>query len=95
MTTLYVGLALLLLCTIIIGLLRILWGPTAADRMMASQLFGTCGVAILLLLAKGLDQPVVEDIALVFALLGALSTVAFVRRAWGPATDQGEDYHGH
>lgn len=82
MSTFYVSLALLLLLTIVAGLLRIMWGPTGADRMMAAQLFGTCGVAILLLLAKGFDFPVIEDVALVFALLAALSTVAFVRRAW-------------
>ena len=92
MTSFYVGVALLLLVTIIIGLLRVLWGPTAADRMMAAQLFGTCGVAILLLLARGLEQLIIEDVALVFALLGALSTVAFVRRAWktdGLKSDKG------
>ena len=82
MMNFYVCVALLLLVTIVIGLLRVLWGPTAADRMMAAQLFGTCGVAILLLLARGLEQMIIEDVALVFALLGALSTVAFVRRAW-------------
>ncbi|MBU0680640.1 MAG: multiple resistance and pH regulation protein F [Proteobacteria bacterium] len=82
MTTLYVGLALVLLFSVIVGLLRIMWGPTAADRMMAAQLFGTCGVAILLLLSKGLGQLIVEDVALVFALLSALATVAFVRRTW-------------
>ena len=82
MSTLYVSMALFLLLTIVAGLVRIMWGPTAADRMMAAQLFGTCGVAILLLLAKGFDLPVIEDVALVFALLSALSTVAFVRRAW-------------
>jgi multicomponent Na+:H+ antiporter subunit F len=92
MTNFYVGVALLLLVTIVIGLLRVLWGPTAADRMMAAQLFGTCGVAILLLLARGLEQLIIEDVALVFALLGALSTVAFVRRAWttdGLKSDKG------
>lgn len=82
MTSFYVGVALVLLLTIIIGLLRVLWGPTAADRMMAAQLFSTCGVAILLLLARGLGKLIIEDVALIFALLGALSTVAFVRRAW-------------
>lgn len=82
MTTLYISIALLLLLTIVAGLVRIMRGPTAADRMMAAQLFGTCGVAILLLLAKGFDHSVIEDVALVFALLAALSTVAFVRRAW-------------
>jgi multicomponent Na+:H+ antiporter subunit F len=50
--------------------------------MMASQLFGTCGVAILLLLAKGMHNPVLLDIALVFALLAAMATITFVRRTW-------------
>lgn len=84
MSTLYFYLAIVLLLSVVVGLLRIMWGPTAADRMMAAQLFGTCGVAILLLLAHGLEQLVVEDVALVFALLSAVSTVAFVRRAWQP-----------
>jgi multisubunit Na+/H+ antiporter MnhF subunit len=35
-----------------------------------------------LLLAKGLDIPVLVDIALVFALLAPLATTTFVRRAW-------------
>ena len=74
--------ALILLCSIAAGMVRILKGPTAADRMMAAQLFGTCGVAILLLLAKGLDNPLLLDIALVFSLLAALTSMTFVRRAW-------------
>lgn len=82
MISLYLGLALILLLSIILGLLRIMWGPTAADRMMVAQLFGTSGVAILLLLSRALDQLIIEDVALVFAVLAALSTVAFVRRAW-------------
>ncbi len=64
------------------GMIRILKGPTAADRMMAAQLFGTCGVAILLLLAQGTGNTVLLDIALVFALFAALTTMTFVRRAW-------------
>ncbi|PLX51223.1 MAG: multiple resistance and pH regulation protein F [Desulfobulbaceae bacterium] len=95
MNTFYVSLALILLLSVAAGLLRILRGPTAADRMMAAQLFGTCGVAILLLLARGFDALIVEDVALVFALLAALSTVAFVRRAWtGKITPKGRR-HDH
>jgi multicomponent Na+:H+ antiporter subunit F len=82
MNLLYIAFAFTLLLAIAAGLIRILSGPTAADRMMAAQLFGTCGVAILLLLAKGLDIPVLVDIALVFALLAPLATTTFVRRAW-------------
>ncbi|MBU0962130.1 MAG: multiple resistance and pH regulation protein F [Proteobacteria bacterium] len=74
--------ALILLPAISTGMFRILKGPTAADRMMTAQLFGTCGVAILLLLGTGMGTPVLLDIALVFALLAALATMTFVRRTW-------------
>ena len=74
--------ALILLPVVATGMFRILRGPTAADRMMTAQLFGTCGVAILLLLSAGMNAPVLLDIALVFALLAALATITFVRRTW-------------
>ncbi len=82
MSWLHIAFALLLLLAIAVGMVRILAGPTAADRMMAAQLFGTCGVAILLLLAKGMKNAVLLDIALVFALLAAMATITFVRRTW-------------
>lgn len=74
--------ALILLPAIAAGMFRILKGPTAADRMLTAQLFGTCGVAILLLLSTGMGNIVLLDIALVFALLAALATMTFVRRTW-------------
>ena len=76
----YTGLAFVLLVTIVLGLVRILRGPSRVDRMLAAQLFGTTGVAVLLLLAQGLGQPALRDVALVFALLAAVTAVAFVRR---------------
>jgi multicomponent Na+:H+ antiporter subunit F len=78
----HLAFALFLLLTVSAGMVRILIGPTTADRMMASQLFGTCGVAILLLLSKGMNNPVLLDIALVIALLAAMATITFVRRTW-------------
>ena len=82
MTTFYFTMALIQLLLMSLGLIRVLQGPTPADRMLASQLFGTTGVAILLLLAKAMERPALNDVALVFALLAAVATVAFVRRAW-------------
>jgi len=61
---------------------RILRGPSEADRMLAAQLLGTTTVAILLLLAEAMGQPALRDVGLVFALLAAVTVVAFVRRAW-------------
>lgn len=84
--------ALILLPAIATGMFRILRGPTAADRMMTAQLFGTCGVAILLLLSAGMNNPVLLDIALVFALLAALATVTFVSRTW---RDNNKNNHGN
>ncbi|MEW6037136.1 MAG: monovalent cation/H+ antiporter complex subunit F [Pseudomonadota bacterium] len=74
-------LALFLLLNIAAGLVRVLRGPTNADRMLAAQLFGTTGVATLLLLAEAQDLPALRDVALAFALLAVLATVAFVTRA--------------
>lgn len=80
MTELYLSLSLILLLTIGIGLVRILRGPTATDRMLATQLFGTTAVAILLLLGQAADNTAIWDVALIFALLAAVAAVTFVRR---------------
>lgn len=80
MTELYIGLALILLLTIAIGLVRVLRGPTATDRMLAAQLFGTTAVAILLLLGQASGNTAIWDVALIFALLTAVAAATFVRR---------------
>ena len=82
MQTLFLTLALFLLLNLGAGMWRVLRGPTAADRMLAAQLFGTTAVAILLLLAEASGSAALRDVALVFALLAAVTAVAFVRRAW-------------
>ncbi|WP_405231044.1 monovalent cation/H+ antiporter complex subunit F [Lentisalinibacter salinarum] len=74
--------AAFLLLNLAAGLWRVMRGPTAADRMLAAQLFGTTAVATLLLLADGTQQPALRDVALVFALLAAVAAVAFVQRVW-------------
>lgn len=88
----FVAFATVLLGTVIAGLVRVERGPTPADRMLAAQLFGTGGVAALLLLSQGLQVAALRDVALVFALLAAMAAVAFVKRAWHHAqTSQSEE----
>ncbi|MEW6488430.1 MAG: monovalent cation/H+ antiporter complex subunit F [Thermodesulfobacteriota bacterium] len=82
MAELHLWLALVLLATLVAGVVRILRGPTPADRMLAAQLMATTAVAVLLLLSKGLGVRALGDVALVFALLAALTAVALVRRGW-------------
>jgi multicomponent Na+:H+ antiporter subunit F len=79
----FLTLALLLLITMSAGLIRVLIGPTAADRMMAAQLLGTSGIGVLVLLGTALEIPALIDVGLIFALLAAVSVAAFTRRRVG------------
>ncbi|HMO65340.1 MAG TPA: monovalent cation/H+ antiporter complex subunit F [Verrucomicrobiota bacterium] len=88
------GLAVFLLVTLVAGMIRVVRGPTAADRMLAAQLFGTTGVATLLLLAYAGDAPALVDVALVFALLAAVVGVAFGRRGGPSRGGAGKEAHG-
>jgi len=62
------------------GLIRIYLGPSTEDRMMAVQLMGTMGVALLLVLATQMNLPSGIDLALVLALLATVSVVGLTRR---------------
>lgn len=73
--------AILVLAIVAVGLVRVLWGPETADRIMAVQLLGTGGVAVLLLLGQAIPIPGVADVALVLALLAAFISIAFVKAA--------------
>jgi multicomponent Na+:H+ antiporter subunit F len=77
----FLGITLIVLAlSLCIGLVRIFRGPTIEDRIMSVQLMGTTGVGILLVLGLLMDMPASIDIALVLALLAAVSVVALTRR---------------
>lgn len=82
MDVLLLGLAAFLLGNLLIALRRVLHGPTDADRMLAALLFGSTGVAVLLLLAEALSLPPLIDTALIFVLLSVVAVAAFTQRAW-------------
>jgi multicomponent Na+:H+ antiporter subunit F len=71
----------IVVAAVAVGLVRIVRGPSDADRMMAAQLLGSGGIAALLLVAVAVDAAAVIDVALVFALLAAFASVAFVKAA--------------
>ena len=73
--------------SLILGLVRVLRGPTAADRLVAAQLLGTTGVGLLLLLAPVLGLPALADVALVLALLAVVVVVALTARDLGEGHD--------
>ena len=81
MASFLLGAAGFVLTTVALGLVVILRRPAEVDHMMAAQLLGTGGVAILLLLATATEAPPVVDVALLLALFAAFAAVAFVRSA--------------
>lgn len=83
-----------ILVTVAVGLLVILRRWAEIDHMMAAQLLGTGGVAILLLLAAATDTPPVVDVALLLALFAAFAAVAFVRSASGSERETPETASG-
>jgi len=67
-----------LLASLAGALWRVWRGPRAADRMMGAQLVGTCGVAVLMLLAA-VEGWAALEVALLLALLAALAAIGFVK----------------
>jgi multicomponent Na+:H+ antiporter subunit F len=81
MTEVLLGAAAIVLLTVLAGLWRVLRGPRRADRLMAAQLLCTGGIAALLLVAGAYGAAAIVDVALLLALLGAFTSVAFVMAA--------------
>lgn len=86
--------ASLLLVTVLAGLVRVARGPTRADRMLSSQLVGTAGVAILLLLSNGGRLPGLLDAALLLALLSAVGAITFAQLVWRDLGQRPEETDG-
>jgi multicomponent Na+:H+ antiporter subunit F len=87
MTEALILVAIVVLLSLLAGLVRVVRGPSQADRMLSAQLFGTGAVALLLILSPAMDSPALIDVALVFAILAAVTVVAFVRSAAGGDDD--------
>ena len=85
--------AMFLVLNILAGLWRVLKGPDPADRMVAAQLFGTTGVATLLLLAQALESPFIRNAALLFALLTVMTVLAFIRNTSYQLTRDNQNEH--
>ncbi len=70
---------LFLLLTVCAGLVRVWRGPTLADRLLTTQLFGTTGMAILIVLSGALGEPTLLNVAITFNVLAVLLVVCLVR----------------
>lgn len=68
-----------LLLNIALGLIRVWRGPTVADRLLTTQLFGTTGMAILMVLAGFLQDADLLNVAITFNVLAILLVIGLVK----------------
>ncbi|MDS0293331.1 cation:proton antiporter [Halogeometricum luteum] len=62
--------------TSLVGVFRIVRGPTMPDRVIAVNVIGSNVVIVIALLAAAIGEPGALDIALVYALLNFLLSIA-------------------
>jgi multicomponent Na+:H+ antiporter subunit F len=71
--------ALAILVTMALALTRALLGPTVYDRILAVNMFGTKTVLIIAVYGFLTGRPEFLDIALVYALINFISTIAVLK----------------
>ncbi|MFT4937788.1 MAG: multicomponent Na+:H+ antiporter subunit F [Paraglaciecola sp.] len=79
MTIYLFTLVLILAIFLLLSLLFVLRAPSYADCLLATQLVGTIGVAMLAILSVAKSQPYLLDVALVLALLTSITIATFTQ----------------
>lgn len=67
------------LIAMLLGLLRAVIGPTVYDRILAANVFGTKAVLFIALIGFLAGRPAFLDIALVYALINFIGTIAVLK----------------
>jgi len=77
----------------VLALIRAFEGPSAYDRMLAANLFGTKTVLVIALGGYALDWHSYLDVALLYAMVNFVSTIAVMRffEYSGMTQDDSED----
>lgn len=70
---------LAVLVTMVLALIRAFEGPSAYDRMLAANLFGTKTVLVIALGGYALNWHSYLDIALLYAMVNFVGTIAVMR----------------
>ena len=68
-----------ILLVMAMALARAVLGPTVYDRIMAVNVFGTLTVALIAVFGFLTDRPEFLDIALVYALINFIGTIAVTK----------------
>lgn len=75
----FIAAALAILITMAVALLRLFVGPSIYDRVLAVNLFGTKTVLLIAVIGFLTGRPDFVDIALVYALINFIGTVAILK----------------
>lgn len=78
-STVLLGAAAIVIVLAAVTLYRVAAGPTIQDRLVAVNVVGTSAVIAIALVAGGLDRPEYLDIAVVYALLNFVLSIAVAR----------------
>ena len=68
-----------ILISMTLALVRALMGPTVYDRVLAVNMFGTKTVLLIAALGFLTDRPEFLDLALVYALINFIGTIAVLK----------------
>lgn len=80
-----------LMLTFVIGLIRVIRGPSRGDRLLSLQLTGTTSIAVLIALSNfGLYEGFINT-AFALALLAPITTIAFLISAKNLSSNSGSD----
>lgn len=79
MDVFFIIVCVFLLLNIALGLLRVWRGPTVADRLLTTQLFGTIGMAILMILAGYLQEMTLLNVAITINVLATILVIGLVQ----------------
>lgn len=75
----FIAAAAALLVAMLLALLRAFMGPTLYDRILAVNTFGTKTVLMIAVLGFLMGRPEFLDIALVYALINFIGTIAVLK----------------
>lgn len=79
----------LLVISVFICVLRVVKGPTAPDRVLASDTINSIVIAAIVLLAVYYNNQMFADVAIVYAMISFLSTLAIAKYLMGKSQKGG------
>ena len=75
----FIAATVAIVIAMVLALLRAILGPTIYDRILAVNLFGTKALLLIALMGFLTNRPEFLDIALVYALINFIATIAIMK----------------